>query len=285
MVKVAENILDREIRFIEAKNNRTIKTLSDIKKNLASLGIDRSARLIKHNVLNEIDTMFWTKFFDDDPVTAAANSIECTESCVFIGFDDFLVSYNIDPADTRDTISIKICSGYLKSDIAERWLAEIFSDNNNELPLTYAELKNYKVSDDNYIKSCENLKILEDFRNEPSMTKYCKLSGRTFTPILGMKPSFRREYAYFLDTISEDIRYALAVTKSEREKAERASFGLEQSLALYERAIPEIVEFLSNFKDDLTERLVVENSPFGNLLKAEILERIDPNTAIALPLE
>ena len=261
------------IFFFSIRSNSVINKLSEIKKNLESFGLDRSARLIKHNVVNEIDTLFWTKFFSEDPVTAGANSVECAKNRVFIGFENFLFSYSIDPEDTTDTISVKIGSQYLRSDITEKWLGELFVDEDSA-PLTFAELKNYHISDEKYIQSCEYLRILEDFRNRPSMAKYCKLADREYTPLRRFDPSFRHEYNNFLEGITDDIRYALSIVKSEKEKLERATFGLEQSIALYERAIPEVASFLLNFSDNLSERLVVENKPLGDALRREILDQV-----------
>ncbi len=274
MENVAEKILDKEILFVENANNSTIGKLSEIKNNLSKLGLDRSARLIKHHVTNEIDTMFWTKFFSASPLTIGAETIECARNRVFIGFENFLFSYNIDPGDDIDVISVKICSQFLKSDVTERWLGELFVSE-DDLPSTYDGLKNFKnLPDDKFMQACEYLKILEDFRNQPSMAKYCKLADKEFSPLRYFDPSFRHEYNCFLEGISDDIRYALSLVKTEKEKLERMSFGLEQSVALYERAIPEVAAFLANFQDDLSTRLVIDNKPCGKLIKAEILAQV-----------
>ena len=93
-----------------------------------------------------------------------------------------------------------------------------------------------------------------------------------YSPLAIVNKETFSAYRSKIETCVSDKGWLVSLIKLEKEKSERFGYGLEQTVAFYEEALPPIVKLLTRF-NDLERRLTILNKPLDIMLKNEILIR------------
>lgn len=222
-------------------------------------------QIFKENAPKE---SIWVSLIKSKKMFANALTVNEYENIIQVIMPMFVITFSTMP--NNDSIRINFRASELRCDY---WMREAFSDNPSSIPNTYQEFLEYETPNKKYMDACKYLNRCEQFKADPTLLNYCRVSDNHFSQLAYINPKLLIGYIKTKNKAEEMVEQAVCQVKLAHSELEKYEYGISQIKEFYKSAIPEAANLLKTFIN-LDDRLIIENKPIENIIKNELLRQI-----------
>lgn len=276
---IITSTITNELLRKKEEYEKEVERLNNIINN-NKMSFDELYSLFRSFQIEDKET-FWIQFFKKSNLFNSAlsysysqipdSSLPINASYVCLEFALFTLKFNVSSFSSPNIIVLKFKTDCIQS---FQWMKEAVLSENIQFQC-YEEFLNYSHSNQNYINHCLLLNMLEDFQQEHSYKKYKNIINFANDSNIDIKnKSTIINFLIFKKNLNYKIKEELSIIKYEHGKEEMYEYGISESKHYFSSAFPSVVSILENFSN-LEERLIIDNYPLSEVIKSEIISRIE----------